>query len=296
MKGANMNLWGRGLLLIVLVIPGALSAQPSSEQTPSLPPLDLLVVAPHSDDEAIGCGAVIFNAVEERKRVGVVVITNGDGFPKAAAAVAKKSVSELTPSDFVALTTLRQRHSIQAMSRIGVQREDLMFLGYPDGLLDELYTTDRPVELQSPFTKKTETYGGVVPDYHFRVHGRPAPYLKSSLLGDLVEIIKARKPREIYVTHEMDPPVPGDHAAAFCFVRDAIRTAGWRGTLWMYIVHGQGRLSPSLPMRRMILTAEQVAGKRALIEEYQIGMSPVHDDLAQKFTRSEELFWPIEFH
>src|SRR5215831_4337306 len=72
------------------------------------PPLDVLIVAPHSDDEAIGCTGVILRAVAEKKRVGVVVVTAGDGFPKAAAAAAKKQVEELKPDDFVALAALRQ--------------------------------------------------------------------------------------------------------------------------------------------------------------------------------------------
>ena len=54
-------------------------------------PLDILIVAPHSDDEAIGCTAVILRAIKAGKRGGIVVVTNGDGFPKAAAAITKKS-------------------------------------------------------------------------------------------------------------------------------------------------------------------------------------------------------------
>ena len=105
----------------------------------SAPALDLLIVAPHSDDEAIGCTGVMLRAIAEKKRPGVVVLTAGDGFPKAAAALAKKEPSQLVADDFVKLAELRQRHSLQAMERLGLKADDLMFLGYPDGGLAKMY-------------------------------------------------------------------------------------------------------------------------------------------------------------
>lgn len=255
---------------------------------------DILVVAPHSDDEAIGCAGVMMNAIAAGKRVGVVVVTNGDGFPQAASAVSKKPADQLVASDYVALTSLRQKHSIDAMRSLGLRADDLIFLGYPDGPLSKVYEANGTEPVRSAFTLKSETYGGVVPDYHTRVHGRPAPYTKASLVDDLAEIIRARKPQEIYVTHEADPPIPGDHQITFCFVRDAIGVASWKGAVWAYVVHGQDRVRPSEPLRRVKLTPEQFARKRTLIEMYQVGMSPVHDNLAERFTRPEELFWRIE--
>ena len=59
-------------------------------------PFDILIVAPHSDDEAIGCTAVTMRAIKAGKRVGVVVVTNGDGFPKAAAAIDSLEESGIT--------------------------------------------------------------------------------------------------------------------------------------------------------------------------------------------------------
>ena len=38
--------------------------------------LDILVIAPHPDDEAIGCTAVMLQAIEQKQRVGVVVLVN----------------------------------------------------------------------------------------------------------------------------------------------------------------------------------------------------------------------------
>lgn len=252
-------------------------------------PLDVLVVAPHSDDEAIGCTVVMLRAIKEGKRVGVVVVTNGDGFPKAAAVVAKKPQDQLTPADFIKLTGIRQQHSMTAMSRIGVQAADLIYLGYPDAGLKQVYAAEGPVPFRQKFTQKNETYGVVLSDYHSRIHGHPAPYLKASVVGDMTEIIKARKPKEIYVTNEAD--VHDEHEASFWIVRDAARATEWHGTIFTYLVHGH--TLPQGPVRRLRLTAEELEKKRATIEEYQKHLSPIHDNLADHFTKPEEVFWPI---
>lgn len=260
--------------------------KPVREQPPAL---DVLVVAPHSDDEAIGCTGVMLRAIAKKERVGVVIVTAGDGFPKAAAAAAKKQLSDLTAEDFVSLAALRQRHSLQAMERIGLEADDLMFLGYPDGGLEKLYAAQDETPYRQPFTGKTATYGPVALDYHNQIYGCPAPYARKSVLGDLAEIIEARKPKEIYCTGESD--THGDHRATFWFVRDAARAAGYRGALWTYVVHGSNPTEP--PGRRLTLTETEQRTKRTTIEGYQVGVSPVHDRLADTYAKPEELFWAV---
>ncbi len=252
-------------------------------------PLDILIVAPHSDDEAIGCTAVMLRAIKAGKRVGIVVVTNGDGFPKAAAAITKKPPDQLVPADFIKLTGIRQQHSVTAMSRIGVQAADLIYLGYPDAGLKHVYAAEGVVPFRQKFTQKNETYGVVLPDYHSQAHGCPAPYLRASVVGDMTEIIKARKPKEIYVTNEAD--VHDEHEACFWIVRDAVQAAEWHGTIFTYLVHGH--TLPKGPVVRLRLTAEELEKKRATIEEYAKHLSPIHDKLAEKFTKPEEVFWPI---
>jgi len=175
------------------------------------------------------------------------------------------------------------------MSRIGVKAADLIYLGYPDAGLKQVYATEGPIPFRQKFTQKNETYGVVLPDYHSQVHGRPAPYTKASVVGDLTEIIKTRKPGEIYVTNEAD--VHGEHQASFWIVCDAVRAAGWRGTIFTYLVHGS--TLPKGPVHRLRLTADEFQLKRKTIEEYAKHLSPIHDKLAEKFTKPEEVFWPI---
>ncbi len=274
----------RAVLVLAFVwsIPSLL---PADEK---LPPLDLLVIAPHPDDEAIGCTAVMLEALAQHKRVGVLVVTNGDAF-EGVTVVARKTKDQLVPADYLKLAEVRQRHTVGAMGRLGVRAADLLFLGYPDGGLEKIYRTEGNEPYQQKFTEKKETYGVVVRDYHSLTHGRPAPYTRTALSTDLQEIIKARQPKEIFVTNEADSHP--DHRATFWFVRDAARAAGYRGSLFTYVVHGKG--PGEKPGRRLELTRAQQDRKRAVIEEYQVGLSPLHDKLAATYARPEEVFWTV---
>ncbi|MDZ4401717.1 PIG-L family deacetylase [Prosthecobacter sp.] len=281
--------------LFVIAVVGCSPDAPLSEpgQASSgwkLGTFDVLVFAPHSDDEAIGCTGVMLQAMERKQRVGVVVITAGDGFDRAAAAVAGKDIDKLVPEDFLKLAALRQRHSLRGMARIGVPAENLIFLGYPDGGLDRIYQKEGTTPFRQRFTHKRETYGSVVRDYHSLAHGKPAPYTKGAVIADIAEIIQRCQPQEIYVTNDADSH--GDHRAAGWFVRDAAKAAGYRGTLFTYVVHG--RPPPESPGRRVSLSKTELATKRAVIELYQEGTSPVHDELAATYALPEELFWPVQ--
>ncbi len=272
--------------LVWVLVAAMLSASAVADERASI---DLLVIAPHSDDEAIGCATVMRRALASEQRVGVVIVTQGDGFPKAAAAATQKPIAQLTPADFFTLAALRQRHTLQAMTQLGVPRDNVLFLGYPDGGLKSMVESHASSAYRNPHTLKSETYAVIGRDYHAQVHSRPAPYLKQSLIDDLAEIIRTRRPRELYTTHESD--THGDHRATCSFVRDAIRAAGYRGTVWTYIVHGRAPDTP--PGLLVTLTPDEFRQKRSLLEIYQAGVSPVHDDLAEHYTLPHERFWAM---
>ena len=247
-------------------------------------PLDVLVVAPHPDDEVLGCAGVIMNAIAQEKRVGVVILTNGDGYPRAASVLLKKPREELTPEDFVKLASIRQRQSLAGISRLGLAKDSLAFLGYPDSMLGEIYRSQQRGPFRQKFTTKDHTYSTVGTDYHTTLFGQPAPYTKAAIIDDLAHIIRRRRPKEIYVTHEVDKHL--DHKAAWWFACDAADQVGFSGNLYAYVVHG--RDEPELPLHRVELTPETVEKKKAAIREHQI--PTVHDSLILH-ARQEELFW-----
>ena len=89
------------------------------------------------------------------------------------------------------------------------------------------------------------------------------------------------------MTHESD--THGDHAAAFRFVREAVQAAQPSARLFAFVVHGAPLPRP--PDVRVALTPRQIEAKRQALLMHQAGVSPVHDYLAEKFTKPEEIFW-----
>lgn len=290
-------------------------------QSSPTPPESIVVFAPHPDDEVIGCAGVLMQALARGARVKVVAITSGDGFDAAAAGVSRKPVNQVGPGDFLELSRLRQTQSRTALDILGGMADDLILLGYPDGDLGNLYESADDKIIRQQFTTKNETYALIQKDYHSAVHGKSAPYRRSSVLSDLVELMTTLHPTEIYVTDETDGHM--DHRAAFWFVRDAAKQVKYKGAFYTYLVHGlpawpfppgvtpnqpfesrkvDGEVAPQglswPPPRRVPLTPEQAQRKLKAIQAHNIpvvGM-PGHQSEMESFVKSEEVFWtPLSF-
>lgn len=108
-----------------------------------------LVIAPHPDDETLGCGATIARARTAGIPVHVVVVTDGSGHPKAVA-------------DKASLAAVRRRETLHACGVLGVPASHVEFFDIPDGLatahvsdvadrLREVIGRLNPARIFSPF-------------------------------------------------------------------------------------------------------------------------------------------------
>lgn len=79
-----------------------------------------LVIAPHPDDEALGCGLAIARARAAGQNVRVLIVTDG-----SAGGVAEKPEPEY-------LVRIRHQESIDAGKMLGLNPDDIVFLGFPD--------------------------------------------------------------------------------------------------------------------------------------------------------------------
>lgn len=242
------------------------------------PSVDLLVVAPHPDDESIGCGGILAEAWAGGRRALVVIVTNGDGNTESAAALAGRPPERLGPDDYLAVARLRQTQSMAAVEALGGRPEDVVFLGYPDTALARMYEARSDDPLTQPLTGRRETYGSA----------RAArPYTHAALREDLEELLRTFRPKRIYVTDASDRHP--DHRAAFEFVRDAVRSTGCGVELYAYVVHGEP--DPALPVR---LSRASLEAKARAVEAYLEGFPP--GTLARKreafadYARREERF------
>ena len=91
----------------------------------------LLVVAPHPDDDVIGCGGTIANAVAADNKVSVVYLTSGE-----------RGLMVPEQPSHAASAKVREGEALQAALVLGVHQ--VRFLRYPDGGL----------QLRSSYTKK----------------------------------------------------------------------------------------------------------------------------------------------
>lgn len=97
----------------------------AEDLTGALGGCSVLVVAPHPDDETLGCGALIARLVEGGTPVDVLVVTDGRGSHPASA---------LPPAD---LAAIRAAECVAACGRLGLPPDRVHALGIPEGLLAE---------------------------------------------------------------------------------------------------------------------------------------------------------------
>jgi LmbE family N-acetylglucosaminyl deacetylase len=276
--------------------------------------VDLLVFAPHPDDESLGCAGLLHRIHRRGGRAVVAVFTQGDGFPAFASLIAGKPAERLGPEDFKVLAEFRRRQSEAAWRAVGGAPGDLSLLGYPDSGLLDVYRTRGTEPYLQRFTRQHETYGTA----------RPSPYTHAAVLSDVVALISELRPARIAVTHEAD--AHADHRAAFLFVRDAVEKCGYRGPLDAYLIHGGpewpwpagatpgapfeahevgGAPSPRdvawPPPRRVPLDPADAAAKERAIRaqaSHLVGdlsrTLQEERDYLLSFVKSEEVFWPVE--
>lgn len=173
----------------------------------------ILVFAPHSDDETLGCGGMLAMAARNGARVRVVLLTNGDGYRIAVARAYK--TFKASPDKCVEFAYKRQAETLKALRELGVSDDNVTFLGYPDrGIAalwdrhwgnDDLYVSHATHWNRSPYNNS---------------YTPNAPYCGESLLSDIQTIIRDEHPTDVYMPHPCDNH--SDHYATYCFVTAAI--------------------------------------------------------------------------
>lgn len=193
---------------------GAVQSFPFPIVSPLSGGASVLVVAPHCDDETLGVGGLIHQATRAGARVRIVFLTNGDGFPLAVSRQYFKL--RPTPNSYIRFAYHRQAEAVAALRELGVPREQVTFLGYPDGGLASLWSRSwRPDQLyRSRYTGRTHSP-------YTNSFRKNAPYSGSDLLTDLRTILRQEAPTHIYAPHPGDDHP--DHWAGYCFLIAALR-------------------------------------------------------------------------
>ena len=111
-------------------------------------------MAPHCDDETLGCGGLISQALLDGAQVKVILATNGDGFHYAAARWFEEV--KVSPQDYQRFAVDRRQESCAALATLGLSKSQVISLGYPDGGTAQMWLDFwSPNNLfTSPYTKK----------------------------------------------------------------------------------------------------------------------------------------------
>lgn len=173
----------------------------------------VLVLAPHPDDEVLTCGGVLQECATRKIPARVVFLTYGDNNQWSFIVYRKRPVLETSAVRQMGI--LRHDEAVSAADILGIARDSLTFLGYPDfGTLriwNSHWDTEPPLEsgltraVSVPYTNA------------FRPN---APYTGDEILADIKTVLLEFKPTRILVSHPADHNP--DHQALYLFTRVAL--------------------------------------------------------------------------
>ena len=224
-------------LVLSLLLPrgSGFAAPPAPVPEPDLAPTDrILVLAPHPDDEVLGCGGLLQRAVARGLPVEVAFLTYGDA--NSWSFLAYRFHPVLEPVAARRMGEVRREEALAAARVLGVPSARLSFLGYPDAATLDLWTShwgaSRPPG-RGPLTRAQ-----AVP---YVTALRPgAPYRGEEVLADLEALLSRFHPTQIFVSHPADRHP--DHAALYLFTRVALWDLAGKvdARLHPYLIHYPG--------------------------------------------------------
>jgi len=261
----------------------------------------ILVFAPHPDDETIGTGGILEEAIQQKIPVEVVYFTNGDS-NEAAFIVYKKRLI-MRQKEFINMGKMRRQEALNAMKLLGLSTKQLIFLGYPDCGTMNIFTNYW--RAKHPF-RSLLTRISHVP--YNECLSPNAPYTGESILKDFKKVLLDFKPTKIFITNPVD--TNKDHRSIFLFLQVALWDLANKipnSQVYTFLIHHPRwpkpigfhpslRLSPPKDLAesgihwiRFNLTPYEVNKKREMISCYksQIEYKPSY---LYSFARKNELF------
>ena len=267
----------------------------------------MLVFAPHPDDETLGCGGLIQQAVQAGSSVKVILMTNGE-YPEIDVVLFEETV-RFSKAAFVRLGEMRKEESLRALSCLGLSPDDVTFLGYPNFYLSDMWLPAH-WQPQNPIRSvRTRSTQSPYPDSMTK----NTVYCGQSALRDVETVLLREKPNAVFTLHPND--VHPDHWPTYALVRYALEELSARGDtfakhvrLYTYLIHRdswptQRGFRPGSPLeppfsltldgqtdwRELPLSAEQTTLKHKATGMYRTQAGTI-DPLLRSFARTNELF------
>ena len=127
----------------------------------------VMVLVPHEDDDLLIAGQVLPEIYKNGADTRVVFVTNGDKFFTARQ---------------------RQDEARDSLKTLGIPKDKIIFLGYPDGGTVFINKSGKPEKSFSSGLNHTNS-GKHFVDYHFTKYGTHAQYTRQNVLSDIKDVI-----------------------------------------------------------------------------------------------------------
>jgi LmbE family N-acetylglucosaminyl deacetylase len=282
------------IFLVLFALPALCAAPPFPEPSSSD---RVLIVSPHPDDETLCCAGYIQRAVAKGAQVAIVWVTAGDAF-ELDALVTERHL-RLRGLGMERLGHVRIAEALAAGERLGVPRDSLDVLGYPDRGLQALLGPYFDLPYHSAYTRTDR-----VP--YARVLSPGASYRGRNVERDLRQVIDAFAPTLVLAAAPED--LHTDHATSGEFALRILRERGQAERLRYWVVHSGSHwptprgLHPALPLtpatvaaqrdwQSFALTDAEQQGKLAALELHHTQWE-VMAHFLRAFVRRNELFAP----
>ncbi|GHF63659.1 LmbE family N-acetylglucosaminyl deacetylase [Deinococcus metalli] len=257
----------------------------------------VLMLSPHPDDETLCCAGLLQQAQAAGAQVSIAWMTAGDGF-EFDAALTERTLKP-GPQNMRALGNTRVGEARRAAAVLGVPAQRTYMLGYPDGGLFRLFTTNFTQPYTAPRTRADAVYvtGALTPG---------APFTGEALEADITRVLDRVQPDLVLAPAPQD--FHTDHHTLSYIALQLMSRRGQADRLHFWVVHGglewpvpKGLhaelpltvppLATRLPWTRVDLTDEQREHKLEAVRAYRT-QTQIEPRFMEAFVRANELLSP----
>lgn len=201
----------------------------------------VIVISPHPDDEILGFGGLIHEALRAGRRVRVVIVTDGQRFCEACAfwKAGRPFEEQCTNDELEAFGEARREESLTALRILGLEAAATTFLGYYDSTLAPAWRDQR----SAPVPTACEAAN---------VNALPKRVKTGhELVQELVGLFESEpSAHSIFTTHPLDRHP--DHAALYRFVLKASAALGRPMDVYASVLHSHSGTDCNYPLPQSV--------------------------------------------
>lgn len=222
-----------------------------------------LLFSPHPDDEVLCCSGIIQEALQKGNSVKIVVVTNGEAFSDEfflqSQSYGRQRVSE----------------SLAAARKLGLEKKDIFFLGFPDQGLQSLSDDS---SYTSPFTRQNTT-----PPQSFLPF---RPYTSHELEKSFLFFLSSWDLDSVYIPSSEDQHP--DHRVVGKILSSLIQTLKKPPKTFTYLIHNDSLFVDQKPQKDIF--------KLSLIHLFASQFwTPQHKNFLEQFSLFPESFSSLSF-